>query len=373
MRRVKKIMSISFLLLGAFFVASDALAQTGALEVNIQGTIFDRHEPPGPTTSVSELFDFSSGKGAKVILSASSTETNFNIAIFTNDPNSILFNTFQVPGVASEVDGVEIPENAFLFFGTVQYGKVVGDMATYSGKINTAGGPTNILYTGSFDNPIVLIQDDPAITPVLTAPIYSWDFISDGIAENGDNLACEEAQGPTPEPGFIALIERGECSFTDKLLNASKAGAITGIIFNHEEGGDAFVTMRTPGSDIPGVFIKRSDGLALLSHADNNVGVPAEVEIIVTDILGTVSGSFKTDAEGVLESVSLNILISDAFDHIFAGTVSSQNSIEGNGSGGCSIAIGSLPSVGGCISVLLPFLGILFIPVLRRLGLSIKS
>jgi len=373
MRRVKKIISISLFLLGAFFTGSEAFAQTGALEVNIQGTIFDRHEPPEPTTAVSEPFDFSSGTGTRVMISSTS-DVGFNIAIFTNDPNSTLFNTFQVPGVTLEVDGVEIPGNAFILFGTVQGESVVGDLIIYSGKINTTGGPTDILYTGSFDNPIFLTQDDPAITPVLTAPIHSWDFISDGTVGNGDTLACEEAQGPTPEPGFIALIERGGCPFTDKLLNASKAGAIAGIIFNHEEGGDAFITnMRTPGSDIPGVFIKRSDGLGLLSHADSNVGVPAEVEITVTDILGTVSGSFKTSAEGVLESVSLNMVISDANDHIFAGTVGSQNSTDstegnGNGSGGCSIVSGSLPpSVGGFINVLLPFLSILFMPALRRL------
>jgi len=86
-------------LIVAFFITSQAFGQAlGPLEVNIQGTIFDRHEPPGPTTSVSEPFDFSSNRGAKVILSASSVETGFNIAIFTSDPDSVLFNTFQVPG-----------------------------------------------------------------------------------------------------------------------------------------------------------------------------------------------------------------------------------------------------------------------------------
>ena len=49
-----------------------------------------------------------------------------------------------------------------------------------------------------------------------------------GIVGNGDNLGCGPASGlgqDHPAPGFLALIARGSCSFSQKLSNAAQAGA----------------------------------------------------------------------------------------------------------------------------------------------------
>lgn len=53
------------------------------------------------------------------------SDVGFNVAIFTNDPNSTLFNTFQFPGTAIS-DEVEIPANAFIFFGRLKITKLLG-------------------------------------------------------------------------------------------------------------------------------------------------------------------------------------------------------------------------------------------------------
>ncbi|MFD3155927.1 S8 family serine peptidase [Haloimpatiens sp. FM7330] len=62
----------------------------------------------------------------------------------------------------------------------------------------------------------------------------------------------------------IALIERGGLTFVDKKLNAQAAGAVGAIVYNNAGGGENFINMATdPGVKIPGIFVRRSDGLDL--------------------------------------------------------------------------------------------------------------
>lgn len=68
--------------------------------------------------------------------------------------------------------------------------------------------------------------------------------------------------------GKIALIERGDCSFSHKIYRAQLAGAIGAIVYNSAAGGEALVRMgptNIPGftPEIPAVFVQRSTGLLL--------------------------------------------------------------------------------------------------------------
>jgi len=59
--------------------------------------------------------------------------------------------------------------------------------------------------------------------------------------------------------GKIALIQRGGCPFSDKIVNAQNANADAVIIWNATNGG--FVnTMSAPGAAVPAVFIGFADG-----------------------------------------------------------------------------------------------------------------
>lgn len=64
--------------------------------------------------------------------------------------------------------------------------------------------------------------------------------------------------------GKIALIERGQYSFVEKIENAEAHGAIGVIIFNSEAGKDELINMAYPDNGtIPAVFIGRTAGMAL--------------------------------------------------------------------------------------------------------------
>ncbi|MEO1575128.1 MAG: M4 family metallopeptidase, partial [Pseudomonadota bacterium] len=67
--------------------------------------------------------------------------------------------------------------------------------------------------------------------------------------------------------GMIALIDRGGCPFTEKVLNAQTQGAFGVVVMNN--AGDDVISMggSAPGIAIPSVFIGQSDGDTLKAAA----------------------------------------------------------------------------------------------------------
>ena len=70
--------------------------------------------------------------------------------------------------------------------------------------------------------------------------------------------------------GKIALIERGTCTFAEKVMNAQKAGAAAVIIFNNQPG-----RVRMAGDDdeitILAVIVSQEDGAGLVAAGDGTV------------------------------------------------------------------------------------------------------
>jgi hypothetical protein len=82
--------------------------------------------------------------------------------------------------------------------------------------------------------------------------------------------------------GKIALIERGLCTFVEKVTKAKAAGATAAIVYNSsgpvltrgegvfEMGGGSqpsWLHIPDPATDIPAVFVQRSTGLALINNS----------------------------------------------------------------------------------------------------------
>jgi hypothetical protein len=95
--------------------------------------------------------------------------------------------------------------------------------------------------------------------PLTTTGITSDVVVADPL--NGCTALANAAQ----VSGKIALIERGVCEFSTKVLNAQKAGALAAIIFNNASSG---LPGMGPGVDaplvtIPSLGILQSDGAAM--------------------------------------------------------------------------------------------------------------
>jgi uncharacterized repeat protein (TIGR01451 family) len=104
--------------------------------------------------------------------------------------------------------------------------------------------------------------------------------------------------------GAIALIQRGTCSFQQKVGNAQAAGAIGAIVYNNVPGDPSLISMgpaaATPIITIPSVFISDNDGTALAAQT----GV---VGILAAANAGDVLASFSS--RGPLGGGSIPILL----------------------------------------------------------------
>ena len=84
-------------------------------------------------------------------------------------------------------------------------------------------------------------------------------IVDDGIQVPSDG--CEDFQNGADIQGKIALIDRGECSFSLKVFNAQQEGAIAVIICNNQGNGVIGMAGRENADliNIPSVFMSRSD------------------------------------------------------------------------------------------------------------------
>jgi len=112
------------------------------------------------------------------------------------------------------------------------------------------------------------VSDFPAVGAQFGAPVFGPDAVlPTGLLAIADpQRACSTMDAM---PGKVALIERGDCPFVDKVKNAQNAGAIGAIVYNMSNPAtgtpEDLVAMagNDPSITIPAIFVARSSGLAL--------------------------------------------------------------------------------------------------------------
>ena len=102
-------------------------------------------------------------------------------------------------------------------------------------------------------------------------------------------------------PGKIALIRRGVCYFSTKVINAQNAGAIGAIVYNDDRPGTVVMSGPDVGITIPSVFIEGSDGIALKAAvtADPSVVVDIHCDSVSRYGSGLGFGSDPCTGDGV--------------------------------------------------------------------------
>jgi len=99
-------------------------------------------------------------------------------------------------------------------------------------------------------------------TPTLTgSPIASYPANIEGCTASGGIPAGTFA-------GAIAVVRRGTCTFTEKITNASNAGAIAVVIGNNQAGS---INMDTSGAPaVPAYSVLQVNGDAIIAHLAAN-------------------------------------------------------------------------------------------------------
>lgn len=77
--------------------------------------------------------------------------------------------------------------------------------------------------------------------------------------QDGQGLGCEQVNDDK-YTGSIVLIERGQCDFTDKVLNAQLRGASAVVVINNVNSNPFNMVGDNPNINIPAVMVSTSDG-----------------------------------------------------------------------------------------------------------------
>jgi uncharacterized protein (TIGR03437 family) len=112
--------------------------------------------------------------------------------------------------------------------------------------------------------------DGPLPSGLLSAPLKDVGQIS------GDPLGCNSIPANSLA-GEIALIERGTCTFVNKVDNAQNAGAV-GVIFWDPNADTSDVPGNLSGTNIPAILIGVTGGSALKTFIDAHPNYPVTLD-----------------------------------------------------------------------------------------------
>ncbi len=137
----------------------------------------------------------------------------------------------------------------------------------------------------------------PAGAPIDTSALV-YSAAGDVTGELADaGLGRDGDWAPGALQGRVALVERGEIPFSDKVANVAAAGATAAIIFNNSDGG--YTGNLTGESAIPAVSLPGSEGQALREELQNGpvrVGVTVDAETVTAMRPGTRPGAIVIGA-----------------------------------------------------------------------------
>jgi minor extracellular serine protease Vpr len=105
-------------------------------------------------------------------------------------------------------------------------------------------------------------------------------------ADSFDLFDTQSNGGTSVDPGAsgkLAIIDRGSCTFSQKVANANAAGAIAVLIINNV-AGDPIAMARTAGfnDDLPAVMIGKNEGAALRAANPPDASAQATFQEFIT-------------------------------------------------------------------------------------------
>jgi len=178
----------------------------------------------------------------------------------------------------------------FIFLLILEFGKDYKILVDGKSDTSPSGGEIRIIgpktLLESYKSTGGIINAKPALFGI---PVYNGNFV--GIVQT--YIKNPEACYTLPANYFqsdpmdgstktIALIERGSCTFVQKVKNCQRAGAKGVVVYNNDKSGLLPIMSDDGTGDsvfIPSIIITWEDGLALQSAVQENNGLDVEIEI----------------------------------------------------------------------------------------------
>ncbi len=144
-------------------------------------------------------------------------------------------------------------------------GNVVWDGPEVTARLGEFLGPRPVLLVIAPET----IAGDYEVQTASFGPALTLEGVSGDVVEVEDGTgvatdACEPIAGDLT--GGIALVDRGTCTFTTKVLHAQDAGAVGVLVVNNLETGLAPMGGADPAVAIPSVGISMADGERIRSE-----------------------------------------------------------------------------------------------------------
>ena len=184
-------------------------------------------------------------------------------------PNYPTLNSIHTPGTAPDAITVGASMNSHVFYQAVH--------------VNGAGAPSNL------QNIRALFGNGPQASPP-PAPLR------DVTQLQNDGLACSALPAGSLT-GAIALVQRGTCLYSNKVINAQNAGAV-GVIIYRESGSDTPIGVFAQDAGIPAVMIGNTDGVALKNYLAANPGATAAFDLTFTPVSAPANTVWPSSSRG---------------------------------------------------------------------------
>jgi minor extracellular serine protease Vpr len=206
--------------------------------------------------------------------------------------------------------------------GGVVVAVAAGNSGPGAGTIESPGRARKVITVGASTNQHFVGQ--PVTYPAgggttIGAAVGDFDALPTASFDLFDTQSDGCASVDPGASGKLALIDRGTCTFSQKVANAKAAGAIAVLIINNV-AGDPTAMARTAGFDdnIPAVMIGKNEGVALRASGATTASAVASFQEFITeankDILAGFSSQGPTNvdfaAKPDLTSVGVNVLSS---------------------------------------------------------------
>jgi minor extracellular serine protease Vpr len=178
-------------------------------------------------------------------------------------------NSIHTPGTAPSAITVGASMNSHVFYQAVH--------------VSGPGAPSNL------QNIRALFGDGPQVPPP-PAPVR------DVTQLQNDGLACSALPAGSLA-GAIALIQRGTCLYSNKVINAQNAGAV-GVILYRESGSDTPLSVFAQDAGIPAVMIGNTDGAALKNYLAANPGATVTLDLTFTPVSAATNTVWPSSSRG---------------------------------------------------------------------------
>jgi subtilisin family serine protease len=112
----------------------------------------------------------------------------------------------------------------------------------------------------------------PSFADPITGPLAA------AITVDADNFeGCTEFAADAFKD-HIALISRGSCAFSDKVTNATAAGATAVVVYNNKDGDATLVMGSLEETTIPAVMVSQNAGAAILADLELTADLPITID-----------------------------------------------------------------------------------------------